>query len=243
VPQASGTTSQLRAVWFADANTGTVVGDQGTILRTTDGGQHWVTQSSGVSELLLGVSFTDGAHGRAVGQLGTIVRTTDGGATWVREESGTNQDLYSVSFADASAGTAVGGFGAILRTIERTSCPHSVSYWKHKTARWPLDNLILGNQTYSKGELKDILITRESKRDASLIMGRQLIATRLNLAIGTDPTPVLDTIEDADHLLSGFSGKLPYNVDPESETGRAMVSDATILHDYNTGNLTSCSRK
>ena len=121
--QTSGTTNQLRAVWLADANTGTVVGDQGTILRTTDGGQNWASQVSGVSEILLGVSFTDASNGTAVGQLGTIVRTTDGGQTWTREESGTNQDLYNVSFIDTNTGNAVGGFGAILRTSAQGPTP------------------------------------------------------------------------------------------------------------------------
>lgn len=36
--QSSGTTNELWAVSFVDANTGTAVGEGGTILRTTDGG-------------------------------------------------------------------------------------------------------------------------------------------------------------------------------------------------------------
>ncbi|MBT8470715.1 MAG: hypothetical protein KJN97_18355 [Deltaproteobacteria bacterium] len=38
VAQTSGTTNRLWGVSFADANTGTAVGDAGTIVRTTDGG-------------------------------------------------------------------------------------------------------------------------------------------------------------------------------------------------------------
>jgi hypothetical protein len=36
--QTSGTTNDLHGVSFTDANNGTVVGDDGTILRTTNGG-------------------------------------------------------------------------------------------------------------------------------------------------------------------------------------------------------------
>ena len=115
--------NQLRAVWFTDSDTGIVAGDQGTILRTTDGGESWVAQDSGVSETLLNVSFSDASNGTAVGQLGTIIRTTDGGQTWVREESGTNQDLYGVSFPATNTGNAVGGFGAILRTATEGPTP------------------------------------------------------------------------------------------------------------------------
>src|SRR5947207_1642864 len=71
----------LRPVSFTDANTGTVVGDSGTILRTTDGGATWKSQSSGTTNYLTGVSFTDANTGTVVGGNGTILRTTDGGAT------------------------------------------------------------------------------------------------------------------------------------------------------------------
>ncbi len=59
--QASGTTVNLLAVSFTDANTGTAVGEGqfGTILRTTDGGTTWTAQSSGTTRWLRGVSFID----------------------------------------------------------------------------------------------------------------------------------------------------------------------------------------
>ena len=59
--------------------TGTVVGTEGTIFRTTDGGTTWVTQTSGTTNDLHGVSFTDGNNGTVVGDDGTILRTTNGG--------------------------------------------------------------------------------------------------------------------------------------------------------------------
>jgi hypothetical protein len=39
--------NNLRGVSLVDANTGTLVGDYGTIVRTTDGGNNWTIQSSG----------------------------------------------------------------------------------------------------------------------------------------------------------------------------------------------------
>ena len=65
-----------------------------------------------------------------------------------------------------------------------------------------------------------------------------LIAAKLNIANGSDPTPVSATIADADRLLSGFTGKLPYHVRPSSATGQAMVNDASVLESYNNGDLT-----
>jgi len=77
--QSSGTTSELQSVSFTDANTGTVVGNGGIILRTTDAGATWVSQLSGTTETLFDVFFTDGKTGTAVGVRGTILHTTTGG--------------------------------------------------------------------------------------------------------------------------------------------------------------------
>ena len=38
---------------------------------------------------------------------------------------------------------------------------------------------------------------------------------------------------DADSLLSGFSGKLAYNVKTSSPTGKAMINEANWLESYN----------
>ena len=78
--------------------------------------------------------------------------------------------------------------------------------------------------------------------DASLNLAHQLIAAKLNIAAGSDPTPIASTITHADSLLSMFSGKLPYHVAPSSNIGQMMVSDASTLDNYNNGHLTpNCS--
>src|SRR6184192_4365210 len=81
--------NNLRGASFLDANTGTVVGEYGTIVRTTDGGNSWTVQVSGTTQTLWAVSFTDANNGTAVGEGGTIVRTTDGGDHWASQASGT----------------------------------------------------------------------------------------------------------------------------------------------------------
>ncbi len=71
-----------------------------------------------------------------------------------------------------------------------------------------------------------------------MILAYQLIVAKLNIANGSNPTPVASTIADADSLLSGFPGKLPYHVKSSSPTGQAMVNDASVLDSYNNGQLT-----
>jgi len=110
----------LSCVSFADSNNGTVVGANGTILRTTNGGSTWTLQQSGSTDDLLGVSFTDTNNGTVVGRNGTILRTTNGGIMWIPQMSDTIYDFYGVSYIDENIGTVVGGHlfsqNIILRT-------------------------------------------------------------------------------------------------------------------------------
>jgi photosystem II stability/assembly factor-like uncharacterized protein len=110
---------------MTDADAGTVVGDSGTILHTTNGGTTWTTQSSGTMNWLTAVFFSDIRTGTAVGggydsvsnRSAMILRTTNGGEKWTSQSSGTvHQWLHGVSFTDASTGTAVGLNGTIIRT-------------------------------------------------------------------------------------------------------------------------------
>jgi len=65
--QHSETSDYLLGVCFTDNDNGTVVGDNGIILRTTNSGVTWNTQKSGITHRLRGVSFVDSYIGTAVG--------------------------------------------------------------------------------------------------------------------------------------------------------------------------------
>ena len=85
IPQNCGTTNNhLNSVSLSDPNTGTAVGEQGTILRTIDGGTTWISQNSGTTKELKGVSFSDPNTGTVVGGDGTILRTTSGGTVSIQ---------------------------------------------------------------------------------------------------------------------------------------------------------------
>jgi photosystem II stability/assembly factor-like uncharacterized protein len=116
--QHSGTSECLWGVSFADVITGFAVGNNGSILRTTDGGTVWWKVSSGTAQQLLSVHFTDVLTGTAVGSSGIVLRTTNGGAGWVAQSSNTAQCLRGVFFVDTNNGTAVGDNGTIIHTTD-----------------------------------------------------------------------------------------------------------------------------
>ena len=60
----------LSSVCFTGRDTGYAVGEEGTILKTTDGCATLTSQLSGTSHFLHAVAFTDPGHGCVVGDQG-----------------------------------------------------------------------------------------------------------------------------------------------------------------------------
>src|SRR5262249_31211287 len=116
-------------------------------------------------------------------------------------------------------------------TIPGNTCPVGQGFWKNHPSAWPVGTLMLGRQAYTQSELLGVLQMRTA-HDASLKWADQLIAAKLNIANGSDPTTIGTTLADADRLLVQFGGKLPYGVSPSSLLGQAMVSDGKLLRRY-----------
>ncbi|MCZ6690414.1 MAG: PKD domain-containing protein [Planctomycetota bacterium] len=116
-------------------------------------------------------------------------------------------------------------------------CPLSQGYWKNHASQWPFGTLVLGVASYTQDELLALLET-PVQGDASLILSKQLIAAKLNIENGSDPGPASGAIANADSLLAGFAGKLPYGERTSTSTGHAMTAEAGVLDDYNNALLT-----
>jgi hypothetical protein len=152
---------------------------------------------------------------------------------------------YTAAYAINAAGQVVGAYhdatrlhGFLATPIQANRCPLGQGFWKNHPDAWLVTTLTLGSQTYTQAQLLTLLTT-PVRGDASLILADQLIAAKLNIAHGSDPTPVSATITDADSLLSQFgSNRLPYNVQTSSTIGQRMVNDANVLDRYNNGDLT-----
>jgi photosystem II stability/assembly factor-like uncharacterized protein len=128
-----------------DAQNAWVVGKQGTILRTRNGGSTWQLQEvpADVSEAdLCGVYAVDRKTAWVGGAVwdadspAVILHTTDGGRTWTRQGQGLNlkADLCGVYASDATHAWAVGGlepgqrFGTIVRTSDGGATWERISY-------------------------------------------------------------------------------------------------------------------
>lgn len=85
-PRPTGST--LYDIQWLDAAQAWAVGQSGTILHSSDGGNTWQAQVSGVSATLRKVAFFDRLNGWAVGDENTVLHTRDGGAHWQAQASG-----------------------------------------------------------------------------------------------------------------------------------------------------------
>jgi hypothetical protein len=104
-------------------------------------------------------------------------------------------------------------------------------YWVNHTTNWPLDFITLGCITYTKAQAIAIL-QRPTKGDNTYAMAAQLIATKLNIAAGTDASCISATVASADAWLCqypvGSGGK------PGWKIGEPIHNK---LDDYNNGRL------
>ncbi|MCH8006325.1 MAG: hypothetical protein IH888_08860 [Planctomycetes bacterium] len=118
--QNSGVTDRLRDVHFpVDDQTGYVVGNNGVILKTTNGGATWSDVSDPLNiQTLFSVHFTNNSTGHAVGANVTILRTSNGGTSWTATTLPPGVHFYGVRFPDTLTGYIVGGSGTILKTID-----------------------------------------------------------------------------------------------------------------------------
>lgn len=110
----------LNSVFFVNANTGYIAGDDGYILKTTNAGQTWISQIADQNKnAMLSVFFTDTINGYATSDgisEGGFYKTTNGGNSWDHINS-TNAILYSIYFINTDTGYAAGTNGTILKTI------------------------------------------------------------------------------------------------------------------------------
>lgn len=103
--------SDLRSVWASSTPTAFIVGDFGTILRSTPAG--WASMDSGTQDSLYGVWGVDDNDIWAVGQNGTALHWSSN--TWTRTNTTITQPLRAVWGAAANAVWAIGDQGTVLR--------------------------------------------------------------------------------------------------------------------------------
>lgn len=121
-------------------------------------------------------------------------------------------------------------------------CPLPKAYWRSHPEAWPVTELSIGCQTYSKEELVTLLAKR-ARGQVGLSLVHQLIAEKLNVANGSDPQPITPASDRADTLLCKQGGRLPSSAGSDPLLTRESMIQATAkLRSYNLLELTADCR-
>tara|TARA_R110001599_G_scaffold353880_1_gene601996 strand:+ start:108599 stop:109603 length:1005 start_codon:yes stop_codon:yes gene_type:complete len=102
---------QFTSVKFVDELNGYAVGEFGTVLSTTDGGENWSAMESLPNEFYpMAADFLDATTGWIGGLDGVIWQTEDGGMSWQRQETLNASPIYNIQAGShgiyASGGSA-----------------------------------------------------------------------------------------------------------------------------------------
>lgn len=115
VEQVSGTSEQLNEVHFVSATTGYIVGDNGTILKTIDGGTNWLPLTTPNNTSFNAVFFIDDQKGFVGSETDEILlKTENGGNSWQTIDLNLSS-IYDIYFINEQVGF-IGGEELILRT-------------------------------------------------------------------------------------------------------------------------------
>ena len=125
---------------------------------------------------------------------------------------------------DGSGGGGGGGGDGVW-------CPRTPGYWKNHVDNWNVDSLNLGGTVYNTADL--LYFLGYGGGDMSLKLARSLVATKLNLLEGSDPSSIQQSVEDSDDFLR--------DLPPGSRPNRADKTLAEALKDdldgYNNNNI------
>jgi photosystem II stability/assembly factor-like uncharacterized protein len=119
---------------FENEQTAVLVGQDGLIMRTENGGLNWTTQNSNVTTVLYGTNsimdyelLNPYRIQLAVGENGVVLKSTDNGETWILKDIGVTQTLRSVDVMTNSLYIAAGDSGIIIRSVDKGESWSSVS--------------------------------------------------------------------------------------------------------------------
>ena len=109
----------LNDIGFANEQYGLAVGENGTILRTSDGGTSWDLAFNGLSSPFTRIQIANPDTAWAVGRQGMVYQTIDGGQTFFRFSIGDTIDLNGFSYVNLytgskATGASAGGRGVIV---------------------------------------------------------------------------------------------------------------------------------
>jgi photosystem II stability/assembly factor-like uncharacterized protein len=120
--------TNLMGISFADTVTGYACGENGTVIKTTNGGASWTTLTTGNTNRLWDIKIIPGSAGQkviAVGDNNTVIKSMNGGISWAAQNIPfqAGSFVFGIQCMDSLNYFACGGdyatlTGAVLKTAD-----------------------------------------------------------------------------------------------------------------------------
>lgn len=98
------TTADLTSIHFINDDIGWISCSDGKVLKTTDGGNSWISYSTGLNRRLQTIQFLNENVGWVAGNNSALAKSTDGGLTWTPQTIGISTIISSMFFIDEMNG-------------------------------------------------------------------------------------------------------------------------------------------
>ncbi len=105
-------------VEFVNETLGIAVTYGGAIVKSTDGGETWMSIPAITAEDLTDIFWIDETNVVVGGNNGTLLMSTDAGSTWMKKYMGMTLNIRKVFFTSATVGYVVGNSSYIFKTMD-----------------------------------------------------------------------------------------------------------------------------
>jgi uncharacterized repeat protein (TIGR01451 family) len=121
-------------------------------------------------------------------------------------------------------------------TVKPQCCPRSKGYWKNHPKAWPVEEITVGNITYTKRQAIKILEGANSK-DATCMLLAQLITAKLNRICGAySAFKCQNTTVNVDRVIGNsedFLSRHPFESNPRGDARKDALQLKDWLDAYN----------
>jgi photosystem II stability/assembly factor-like uncharacterized protein len=116
----SNSENVIEKIFFANTEEGWMIGHEGTILHSTDGGYAWKEQNGQTENNLVEIYFTDAKHGWITGYYNTLLYTSNSGKDWqkINVYNDTTKINMDILFIDNQTGWMLNNAGYIYKTSD-----------------------------------------------------------------------------------------------------------------------------
>jgi hypothetical protein len=110
----------------------------------------------------------------------------------------------------------------------------TIGYWKNHPTAWPVTTIKIGNVVYTRDQAIALFDT-PSRGDKTIDLFKQLVASKLSLLAGNNPSCIYSTIASADAWMAAHPPGS--NVSSSSSAWTTASPWHTQLDNYNNGQL------